>query len=180
MFGIPRWNIAIIVLALFTMFGYSAYFDTPTPERTVEKFYTSFYSGDFEQAVDYLSVNMAYPLLFPRYMQTPPAELLQREDQIRNEMAQAFSEAIPENPGEIKVSIRSDYTKTGEKSAIVVYDYKVPEQDLKGNEVAILIKETGKWRLLEISDATGSDLSALKSFDMKKMDEQVEQLLNVS
>ena len=146
----------------------------------MEKFYTSFYSGDFEQAVDYLSVNMAYPLLFPRYMQTPPAELLQREDQIRNEMAQAFSEAIPENPGEIKVSIRSDYTKTGEKSAIVVYDYKVPEQDLKGNEVAILIKETGKWRLLEISDATGSDLSALKSFDMKKMDEQVEQLLNVS
>ncbi|NLU49008.1 MAG: hypothetical protein GXX09_01165 [Syntrophomonadaceae bacterium] len=176
MFGIPRWNIAIIVVVLAGMFGYATYFDIPTPERAVEKFYTSFYTGNYQQAVKCLSVNWAYSVLFPKYNSTPPVELLKKGDTIRQEMVRVFKQNPPsDNLKEIEVSIVPKLTKTGSKTAVVVYDYRVPSEKITGRQLALVVKESGKWRVFEISDVTGFDLAFLQQLDMGEIDQRMEQ-----
>lgn len=170
MFGIPRWNIALVVLLLAAMFGYASYFDTTTPERTVQQFYKSFDAGDYARAVDLLSVKWAYSVLFPRYNASTPAELVEKGAQVRTEMAAAFAEKVENGPASLEVTVLPRYTRTGELSAVVLYDYRVATEGVSGRQAALLVREEGKWRLFDISEVSEQDLPYLQSLDMSELD----------
>jgi len=173
-FGIPKWNIALIVVLLAGMFGYATYFDVSTPEKTVEKFYQLLGTGKYDQAAEYLSVNWAYSVLFPKYNNTAPSELLKRESAIRKEMGQALAQNLPEaGTGELKVTARPSLTRSGSKAALVVCDYRVPNSKVQGQQLALLVKESGRWRLFELSDVTGYDLGFLKDVNMEDLDSKM-------
>lgn len=180
-FGVPRWNVALIVMLLAGMFGYATYFDTSTPEKTVEKFYQCFDAGDYDRAVEYMSVNWAYSILFPKFNNTPPAELIKKRTDVRREMAKALAENVPAGDTEkVQVSALPKLTRLGDKTALVVYDYRIPKSKFTGKQVALLVKETGRWRLFEVSDVTGYELGFISQIDMKQMDQRVENFFKTS
>lgn len=156
------------------MFSYAAYFDISTPEKTVERFYQLLDSGRYDQAAEYLSVNWAYSILFPKYNNTAPGDLLKRELSVRKELGQALAQNLPEaGTSELRVKARPSLTRSGSKVALVVCDYWTPDNKAHGQQLALLVKESGRWRLFDLSDVTGYDLGFLKDVDIKDLDNRV-------
>ncbi len=175
---VPRFIFVIIPVILIAMYCYAAFFDTPEPEKTVNNFYTAYFTRDYDTVTQNLSVFWAVQFL-PQYAESTPAELLSKRDAVMKE-ATAFIESIEKNnklPEDIKIQVMQDYTKTGENGAIVAYKF-IEKGKEAGMEAAILIKENDKFRIFEMMTVDETTLQQLKEVDIATLDSNFEQLLN--
>jgi len=174
---VPRGLFVIIILCLAALYGWAVYGDTPAPEKTVKNFYAAYFDRNYETVSQNLSVFWAARFL-PEYAEMDAAELVADRANIEKGIAGVIGEIEAENqlPEGLSIEIMKDYTKIGEKSAIVVYEFK-ENNEVTSKEAAILIMENGQFRIFNMSAIDDSALEQIKNFDMKILDENFTELL---
>jgi len=176
-YRVPQSLFLIIAVILFSMYYYAAYVDIPSPEDTVTEFYEAYFNKDFSLAADHVSVFWAAQLL-PQYFELKPHELLTNRDTIEDEVANFFTTAEEgsEIPANLTVDIRTEYTRIGESAALVVYDL-AQNGETMGMEMAMLIKETDHFYIINLYPMQEENLNDVKEFDIQKLDTSFQELL---
>lgn len=174
---VPRALLVIIVLCLAGLYGWAAYGDAPAPEKTVKNFYTAYFNRDYKTVAQNLSVFWSVRFL-PDYATMSPVELLNNRSKIEAETAVAIADIEKDNqlPAGVSVEIMKDYTKVGQESAIVVYEFKEKEA-VTSMEVAILILEKEQFRIFNMSAVDDTVLGQIKALDMSVLDQNFADLM---
>lgn len=175
--GVPKWIFAVIIVILAAMYVYAAYWDRPEAEKTVDTFYQAYFTRDFPTVAENLSVFWSVNFL-PQYGGLDKNDLLERRDEVEKATADMLAniesgQSAPEN---IKLNILSDYTKEGENSALVIYEFKEDNKVL-GMEAALLIRENGKFRIFTMTPVDPLTLQQLKDVDISVLDKNFSQLV---
>ncbi len=175
---VPRSLFVLIILLLAGLYSYAAFLDKPEPEKTVLNFYNAYFTKDYDTVAADLSVFWAVRFL-PDYQDKTPAELLAERSQIEKEISAVISEIEAENtlPEGLSVKILGEYTKIGENSALVVYDFLEKGQPTS-REAALLIKENGKFRIFNMSPVDDSVMDQVQDFAIEDLDKGFDSLLN--
>jgi hypothetical protein len=150
---------------------------TPAPVKTIQDFYTAYFNGDYKTEAQKLSVFWAAKLL-PDYANMSSVDLLNSRSKIEDEIAPVLANSDKKTPPPAGMSIEivKGYTKIGQKSAIVVYQFKENGQ-VTGMESAVLILENGQFRIFNMSVADSSELDQIKSLDMDVLDQNFGNLM---
>lgn len=175
---VPKSIIAIALIIFLSMFVYAQYFDYSPAEKTLSEFYESYFNKDYETVANHLSVFWATRVL-PQYSVLPPEELLASRDAIEKDVAELV-QTIEQDvaiPGDIKLNILREYTKTGEYSALIVYEL-VDKENTPVKEVAVLIFEAGKFRIFDLSPIDDKGLNEIIALDLNVLDDNFHVLLN--
>lgn len=179
---VPRFIFVMILVCFAGLYWYAVYGDTPTasPEKTVTDFYQAYFNRDFDTVAQNLSVFWSVRFL-PEYASMSAAELLENSPQIEKDIASVISEIEQDNqiPSGVTVDIIKDYTRVGQDSAIVVYDFN-EDGTVTSREAAILILENGQFKIFNMSPVDDSVLEQIKTVDMNSLDKNFEELLNSS
>lgn len=176
----PRAILIIVVLLLGAMYYYAAYIDSPEPERTVRDFYQAYFNRDFESVSQNLSVFWSVRIL-PQYADLSPIQLLEKRDGIEKDTSKTIAEIESQNqlPENVSIDIMSEYTKEGDNSAIVIYSFQ-EDGNTCGMELAILIKEKGRFRIFALTPVDPQDLPQIKQESIEELDASFEELLSSS
>ncbi|MEN6349954.1 MAG: hypothetical protein ABFD08_11225 [Syntrophomonas sp.] len=177
--GIPKFIPFLIVILLGSMYYYAMFMDTSKPEIIVQRFYQAYFQRDFPKVSENLSVFWSVRFL-PQYSLLPPSELVAKRAAIEADATKVIAQIESKNeiPKNIKIEVMPDYTKTGEYSALVVYNF-VQNGKPSGMELAVLIKENGRFRIFNMSPVATQDLEQIKNGDLKELDEGFKSLLGV-
>lgn len=174
---VPRSIWLVIVILLAALYSYAAYFDPTSPDKTVENFYQAYFEKDYATVASNSSVFWAVNFL-PQYAGMTAPELLENRDKIEKDIVKVISDMEKTNPvpKDVKIKILKDYTKQGEYAAVVVYE--IIESDKTTNtEAAILIKESGQFKVFTMTAIDPQNLNQIKALDMTEMDENFKTLL---
>ncbi len=177
--GVPKLLPVLIVAIMAGMYYYAAFVDVSSPDKTVDHFYQAYFDRDYETVAHDLSVFWSLNYL-PQYRDMSSAELMQNRAEIEQETA-AMLKSLEENqPTEqdVSVEVLKEYTKTGEYSALVVYQVMQQEQPVQ-KEVAFLIREAGGYKIINLSPIEDSDLELVESYSLDQLDESFKELLEV-
>lgn len=169
--GVPKSLFVIILALLAAMCIYAIFFDYSEPENTVNDFYTAYFNRDFDTVAENLSVFWSVRFL-PQYGSMQPAELIENREAIEKETSKVIAQIEGDNdlPQNLSIDILKDYTKAGENSALVVYNFNEDGKTV-GIEAAILIRENGSLRIFNMAPISTEDLEVLKNYDMTVIDE---------
>lgn len=147
--GVPRAIPVIIVVTLAVMYYIAAFHpqlgQASGPEKTVNKFYASYSSNDYQGMAESLSVFWSTQFL-PQYQGSVPSELIAQRTEIEKATADILSENTNEAQTGLKIEVLPDYTQEWENTAMVVYGGTLDEEEL-GREVALLVKEKQEFYL---------------------------------
>lgn len=143
--GVPIILPILSVLIFAAMYIYAAYGPVNGPEKTVEKFYASYQTGDYQGMAESVSVFWAVQYL-PQYSTAKPSELMAERESIEKEAAAFFEQGAAEPNTDLKVEVQPEYTSEWENSAMVVYAGFNGEEPL-GREMALLLKENDNYYL---------------------------------
>lgn len=175
--GSPKWIWVVIIALLASMYSYAAYFDPTRPDKAVENFYQAYFARDYNTVASHLSVFWAVRFL-PQYADMSPEELVNNRAKIEKDISKVIA-TIEENnasPKNIKIEIMKPYTKIGNYSAIVLYEFK-EKNTSQGMEAAILIKEQGRFRIFTMTPVDTQGLDQVKAADINELDTNFKQLL---
>lgn len=177
--GVPKLLPVLIVAILAGMYYFAAYVDIATPEKTLKNFYQAYFEKDYETVADNLSVFWSVNIL-PQYQDLSAAELVQKRAEIVKDTETALKALEEEQPPEqgLSVEVMDEYTKTGEYSALVVYQVMEKKEPVQ-KEVAFLIKEAGSYKIINFSPIEDSDLELLKEYSLDQLDASFKILLGV-
>lgn len=177
--SVPKILPVLIVVILAGMFYFAAHVDVSSPDKTVDHFYQAYFARDYETVAHDLSVFWSVNYL-PQYMDMSPAELLQNRAEIEKETAAMLQSLEGERSFEegITVEVLKEYTKTGEYSALVVYQVMRQGEPIQ-KEVALLIREVGDYKIINLSPIRESDLEMVQNYSLDQLDESFKQLLEV-
>ncbi len=175
--GVPKWIWVVIVALLASMYSYAAYFDPTRPDKTVENFYQAYFDRDYDTVASNLSVFWAVRFL-PEYADMSPTELVNNRAKIEKDISKfiASAEKNIASPKDIKIEIMKPYTKIGNNSAIVVYEFKEKNAS-QGMEAAIMIKEKGRFRIFTMTPVDTQGLDQVKAVKIEELDANFQQLL---
>lgn len=175
-YRVPLFIPIIIVLVLGAMFYYAAFLDVPDPEETVVEFYEAYFDKDYQTAASNMSVFWASQFL-PQYSGMTSQELLAKGDDIRQATADFFTLAEKQSPPltDMKITVDPEYSKTGEYAALVVY--KLENSEMESLEMAMLIKETDRFYIINIYAMEEEFLQNVKDFDIALIDADFKALL---
>ncbi len=176
-YRVPRSLLALVVIILGAMYYYAAYVDVPTPDDTVTEFYEAYFNQDYSLAAENISVFWAAQLL-PEYADLQPAELLSDRAALENEAAQFFSLVEQQNPtpADVAVKVNPAYSRVGEYSALVVYELTQGSEPAS-MEIAMLIKETNRFYIINIYPLQEENLKDIQEFDMETLDSDFKEIL---
>lgn len=168
--SIPMFIPVLVVLLLASMYYYAAFVDN-SPEQTVQDFYQSYFERDYDTVSANLSVFWSIRFL-PQYSSMTPAQLLENRDTIEKETSKIIAEIESKNeiPKNMSIEIMPSYTKKAEHSALVVYTFK-ENGTPSGMELAILIKENGKFRIFNMSPVAPQDLEQVKQGNLQELED---------
>jgi len=175
--GVPKSLFVIILAVLAAMYYYAAFIDSPSPENTVEDFYNAYFNRDFDTAAEDLSVFWSVRFL-PQYSSLAPSELIEKRDIIEEETGKVIAQIEENNkiPANLSIEILNAYTKKGENSALVVYNFR-ENGEAAGIEAAILIKEKGRLRIFNMAPISTEDLEKIQNYDITLLDESFKDLI---
>lgn len=174
---VPRSIPVLVVLLLTVMYSYAAFIDQPAPEKCVKQFYNAYFNQDYDKVAEQLSVFWSATFL-PGYEEYTSAQLLENRDKIVKETAETLSNIEGNNkvPEKINLEILKDYTQEGEYSALVAYSFK--EGDVpKGMELSILIKESGEFKIFNLTPVNLNMLEQIKNINIDNLDKNFADLL---
>lgn len=176
--GVPKWIWVVIIALLGSMYSYAAFFDTSRPDKIVEHFYQAYFSRDYDKVASDLSVFWSVRFL-PQYAEMSPEELVNNRPKIEKDISQVISAIEADNPSpkNFEIEIKKPYTKTGNYSAVVFYEFKEKNAS-QGMEAALLIKEKGQFRIFTMSPVDPRSLDQVKAaIDIKELDANFKELL---
>ncbi len=176
-YRVPQSLLALVVIILGAMYYYAAYVDIPTPEDTVIEFYEAYFNQDYSLAAENISVFWAAQLL-PEYADQEPAELLADRSTLEAEAAQFFTMVEQQNPTppDVSIAVNPAYTRNGEYSALVVYELTQGSEPIS-MEIAMLIKETDRFYIINIYPLQEANLKDVQEFDMDALDTDFKAIL---
>lgn len=174
---VPRFIWVVILVLLASMYSYAVYFDPINPEKTVKDFYQAYFTHDYETVASNSSVFWGVTFL-PQYAEMSPAEMVKNRDKIEKDISKVIASMEKSNPipKDITIEVMPEYTTQGDYSAIVLYQFKEAGK-AGGMEVALLIKENGRFRVLNMSPIDPQSLDQVKKVDIKELDASFKQLL---
>ena len=178
-YRIPSSLFVLVLIILGAMFYYAAYVDKPTPEETLSEFYEAYFTQDYALAAENVSVFWAAQLL-PEYADMKPAELLANRATLEKEVSHFFSLVEQQNPTPPDVSIQVDpgYSRIGEYGALVVYELTQNNEPIS-MEIAMLIKETDRFYIINIYPLHPDNFKDIQEFDMEALDSDFRQILEL-
>ena len=174
--SIPIFIPLLIVTIIASMYYYAAFVES-SPQQPVENFYQAYFERDYDTVSQNLSVFYSIRFL-PQYSTMTPAQLLENRDTIEKETSKVIAQIESKNelPKNLSIEIMPSYTKKSENSALVVYTFKENGQP-SGMELAILIKEKGKYRIFNLSPVAAQDLEQVKQGNLQELDAGFKKLL---
>lgn len=173
--GTPKTIFVLIIAILAGMYYYAAFVDFANPEKTVTTFYQAAFNQDYDTQAQNLSVFILMQL--PQYMLENPADLLKDRPAKEKEIRNLLEEAGEYNPTEgISIEILPEYTKKGTYSALVAYNI-IHEGQPAYTQVAMLIKEAGRYRIINSFAIPEESLKDIKDSDIAELDASFKQLL---
>lgn len=174
---VPKYIYVIIIATLAVMFIYGQYIDSTPAEKTVENFYNAYFNRDFDTVAQYLSVFWSVQFL-PQYQDLSPRELIERRPDIEKDIARILAELEKDitYPEDLHIVINSEYTRETANSAIVGYVFQEKEET-SGVELAILINESGAYRIYSVISADQADLNSITDENMEILDANFKKLL---
>lgn len=177
--GVPKLLPVLIIALLAGMYYLAAYIDVATPEKTIDNFYEAYFEKDYETVANNLSVFWSVNML-PQYQDLSAAELLQKRDEIVKDTADKIKSEEADQPQieGLSVVVMDEHTKTGEYSALVVYQVLEHKEPVY-KEVAFLIKEAGGYKIITSAPIEDSDLDLLKEYRLDQLDASFKILLGV-
>lgn len=175
--GVPKSIFIIIVAILASMFYYAAFIDKSGAEKTVEDFYQAYFNRDYDTVAEHLSVFWAVQFL-PQYQNLSPGQLLENRATIEKEIAQIIKEIEEDTkyPENLRIEVNSSLTKQRDNSALVGYTFQ-ENGETSGMEVAILINESGAYRIYSMSPANPTDIQGITDENMDNLDANFKSLL---
>ncbi|NLO21661.1 MAG: hypothetical protein GX119_06630 [Syntrophomonadaceae bacterium] len=176
-YRVPRSLLVLAVIILGAMYYYAAYVDFPTPEDTVSEFYEAYFVHDYDVAAQNISVFWAAQLL-PEYAEHQPSQLLNERPTLEKEAAQFFAMVEEYNPTPTELSIKVDpnYSRTGQYGALVVYELTQADESL-GREMAMLVKESDRFYILNLYPLQEEQMQDVLDFDMEALDSDLQALI---
>ncbi len=169
--------LGIVIALLASMYTYAVYFDPTNPEKTVENFYQAYFTKDYDTLASNASVFWAVDFL-PQYGNMTNTELLNNRAKIEKDLSKVLADMKKNDPipEDIKIEVIKSYTKKGNYAAIVVYQIK--EAGIaQGAEAAILIKENGRFRILQTLPVGPETLEQIKAQNIDELDANLAKLL---
>jgi hypothetical protein len=168
----PKSFIVIIVLILAGMVYF--YYNNDyvnNPELIVKKYFSAQTNTDFISEAKCLSVFVMAAQL-PQYSILSGHELIQQRPVIEADYTK-LSETNSREPVDVEVSMLSQYTLTGENSALVVISALFENQET--NMAASLIKEPEGFKIINMSRVDLNDdeiIQLIKDFPIDETDEE--------
>lgn len=174
--GAPAVLYFLIVVILAGMYYYAAFVLYANPEKVVSTYYDAYLSGDFKTVAENTSVFRAAQAL-PQYANLSPAKLLAQRSAIQEDLTLLLEQGPEQGALEgISVEIMPQYTRKGESTAIVVYKVLQNGKEI-GMEAATLDKENNRLRIFQTSMVNQQVLGELSKIDMKKLDQQLKDMM---
>lgn len=174
--GVPKVLYVFIIVILAAMYYYAAYIDVSKPEKVVQNFYAAYFDRNYEKVAENLSVFWSVQFL-PQYTSQSPAQLLENRDKIVAEVRDVIAEVEKGNqiPPDMSVRVLPQYTKQRPNSALVAYSV---QQDVRpaSMEMAILIKEAGRYRIYSMTPVNTEALEMIKEEDVDALEESFAEL----
>lgn len=175
--GVPKWIFLAIIIIIAAMFIYASYYDRPAAEETVNNFYQAYFDKDFETMAQNVSVFWSANFL-PQCADMDKDELLASRAEIEKDTVEMFTsiegeQAMPDN---VDIKILKEYTKQGENSGLVVYQF-MEGNAVAGIEAALLIKEESGYKIFTMAPVDMNILQQLKEADIAILDENFGHLL---
>jgi len=159
------------------MYCYAVYFDPTNPEKTVENYFQAYLSKDYEMVASNLSVFLATSIL-PQYLEMTPVELVNKRPEIEKDLSKVIASMEKSNSSSenTTIEVMRDYTKKGNNAAIVLYKIKIDGKD-SGMQAAILIKEQGRFRIIDMTAINPLALDQIKAEKIDELDANFTELL---
>ena len=175
--GVPKSLFILIIVILASMFYYAAYRDYSNPEVTVKSFYQAYFKSDYETMSQNLSVFWGVQFM-PQYMLMSPQELIENRPTIEDSMTEFISRMESENkvPSNMSIKILSKYTQRADNTALVAYEFR-QQNKLVGIEMALLVKENNRMRILQMMQVDQKQLNQLSGNDIAEMEESFKEIL---
>ncbi|CFX85564.1 Uncharacterized [Syntrophomonas zehnderi OL-4] len=176
--GVPKWIWVVIIALLASMYSYAAFFDPTRPDKIVEDFYQAYFTKDYDTVAHDLSVFWSVRFL-PQYAEMSPEELVNNRAKVEKDISQVIAAIEKDNPSpqNFEIEIKKPYTKVGNYSAVVFYEFKEKNVS-QGMEAALLIKEKGQFRIFIMSPVDAKSLDQVNaSIDIKELDANFKELL---
>lgn len=174
--GTPKILFILIIAILAGMYYYAAYVEFANPEKTVSTYYEAALNQDYDTQAQNLSVFIL--MQFPQYMYQDPSDLLKdrpaKEQELRDLLAKQGESIAP--PEGISIDIMPEYTRKGTYSALVAYNI-IQEGEPAYTELAMLIKEAGRYRIISTLPIPEESLKEITDSDIAELDKSFQQLL---
>ncbi len=175
--GVPKFLFVIILALLAIMYIYAAFFDIAKPENTVNDFYTAYFNQDYDTVAENLSVFWSVRFL-PQYSSLQPSELIENRSDIERETSKVIAQIEENNelPANLSIEVLKNYTRVGENSALVVYNFNQDGKTI-GIEAAILIEENDRLRIFNMAPISEEDLEEMQDYDITLIDQSFQNLI---
>jgi hypothetical protein len=177
--GVPKSLFVLIILILASMFYYAAYRDYSNPEVVAKSFYSAYFKSDYDTMAQNLSVFWGVQFM-PQYMLMSPQELLENRPAIEESMTEFISRMESENkvPANMSIKMLPKYTQRADNTALVAYEFRQQNKSV-GMEMALLVKENNRMRVLKMMPVDQTQLDQLTGNDIAAMEESFKEMLEL-
>lgn len=174
---VPKSIFIIIIAAIVSMFIYATYIESPPAEKAVENFYKAYFNRDYETVAENLSVFWSVQFL-PQYQNLSPGELISNRPEIEKDIAEIIAKIEEDTtyPKDLHIVVNSEFTKQADNSALVGYTFQ-ENGETSGMEIAILINESGAYRIYSMLPANPTDIESITDENMAILDANFKMLL---
>ena len=176
--GVPKSLFVLIIVILASMFYYAAYRDYSNPEVVAKSFYSAYFKSDYDTMAQNLSVFWGVQFM-PQYMLMSSQELIENRPAIEKSMAEFISQMESKNnkmPANMSIKILPKYTQRAENTALVAYEFREKNKPV-GTEMALLLKENNRMRILQMMPANQEQLNQLTGNDIAEIEESFKEML---
>jgi hypothetical protein len=175
--GVPKSLFVLIIVILASMFYYAAYRDYSNPEVVAKSFYSAYFKSDYETVAQNLSVFWGVQFM-PQYMLMSPQELIENRPAIEESMTEFITRMESENkvPANMNIKMLSRYTQRADNTALVAYEFREQNKPV-GMEMALLLKENNRMRILKMIPVDQEQLDQLNGNDIAVMEESFKEML---
>lgn len=177
--GVPKSLFVLIIVILASMFYYAAYRDYSNPEVVAKSFYSAYFKSDYDTMAQNLSVFWGVQFM-PQYMVMSPQELLENRPAIEESMAEFISRMESENkiPANMSIKMLPKYTQRADNTALVAYEFREKNKPV-GMEVALMLKESNRMRILKMMPIDQTQLDQFTGNDIAAMEESFKEMLEM-
>ena len=172
----PWLFVSLVVLIIISVVYFNIEY-SDNPEVAVKTFYHAYFQSDYETMELNLSVFWGVQFM-PQYMQMSPQELLENRPAIEKSMMEFITQMESENKvlDNMDIKILPKYTQRADNTALVAYEFREQNKSV-GMEMALLVKEDNRMRILKMMPVDQEQLDRLTVNDIAEMEKNFNKML---